>query len=42
MVGCKHLLEVQLELVFVRDGDSDALDACLIVIEAFSEGCDFS
>jgi hypothetical protein len=27
-----------LELVFVGDGDSEALDANLVVIEAFSKG----
>ena len=38
--GRVHLLEVKLELIFVGDGDSEALDANLIVIEAFSEGCE--
>ena len=35
-----NLLEVKLELVFVGDGDTEALDANLVVIEAFSEGCE--
>ncbi len=38
VVGCIHLLEVELELVFVGDGDSEVLDANLVIIEAFSKG----
>ncbi len=29
-----------MELVLVGDGDSEAFDANLIVVEAFSEGCE--
>jgi hypothetical protein len=34
------LLEVKLELVFVGYGDSEAFDANLVVVEAFSDGCE--
>ena len=40
VVGRVHLLEVKLELVFVGDDESEALDANLVVVEAFSEGCE--
>ena len=38
VVGRVHLFEIKLYLVFVGNGDSEALNAYLIVIEAFSEG----
>jgi hypothetical protein len=38
VIGCVHLLEVNLELVFVKDGDAKMLDAYLVAGEALAEG----
>ncbi len=35
-----YLFEVELELVFVGDGDPEPLDVHLIVVEALAEGCE--
>jgi hypothetical protein len=38
VIRCLQFLEIELELVFVRDGDSEALSGDFIVVEAHSKG----
>ena len=36
-VGVVHLLEIELELVFVGDGDVGSNEGCLVVVNSFAK-----